>query len=155
MDERKERKGMYAKIAIARKQLPLMDEEAYRALLEGEFGERSATKLNRAQLARLLRIFAEMGVQYSSKGSNKAVRAVARPDWIEVPDGAPFAAEKRQILAIWRKLGYSMTSLETRVKRAFGAPTLLWLNDAEKITVLLTDLQRREKSYDKKQAAHA
>ncbi len=155
MDERKERKGMYAKIAIARKQLPLMDEEAYRALLEGEFGERSATKLNRAQLARLLRIFAEMGVQYSSKGSNKTMRAVARPDWIEVSEGAPFAAEKRQILAIWRKLGYSMTSLETRVKRAFGIPTLLWLNDAEKITVLLTDLQRREKSYDKKQAAHA
>lgn len=156
MDAHKERQGMYAKIAIARKQLPAMDEEAYRALLENEFGERSAAKLNKHQLARLLHIFAGMGVRFSSKGTNSKVLPAARPDWIEISDAVPYAQEKKQIVAIWRKLGYSMSSLETRVKRAFGVPTLLWLHDGEKISVLLSDLQRREKAFDKKrQAAHA
>ena len=155
MDAQKERRGMYAKIAIARRQLPLMDEDAYRALLSEEFGERSATRLTRAQLARLLRIFAEMGVRYSSRGTNRTVTAAARPDWIEVPDSAPHAAEKRQILAIWRKLGYSMTSLDTRIKRAFGIHCFVWLQNGEQISTLLSDLQRREKSFDRKRAAHA
>lgn len=155
MDAQKERRGMYAKIAIARRQLPLMDEDAYRALLAEEFGERSATRLTRAQLARLLRIFAEMGVRYSSRGTNRTVTAAARPDWIEVPDSAPHAAEKRQILAIWRKLGYSMTSLDTRIKRAFGIHCFVWLQNGEQISTLLSDLQRREKSFDRKRAAHA
>lgn len=67
----------------------------------------------------------------------------------------PYAREKRQILAIWRKLGYSMTSLDTRVKRAFGTHCFVWLQNGEQISTLLSDLQRREKAFDKRQRAAA
>ena len=65
----------------------------------------------------------------------------------------PFAAEKRQILAIWRKLGYSMTSLNTRCKRAFGVELFVWMQNGKQISTLLSALQRREKAFDKKQKA--
>ena len=38
VDNQKMRLGLYRKIEIARKQLPAMDEEAFRALLRSEFG---------------------------------------------------------------------------------------------------------------------
>lgn len=63
----------------------------------------------------------------------------------------PYAAEKRQIAAIWRKLGYALPSLDTRVKRAFGVDFFAWLKDGEQIRRLLADLERREKAFDKKQ----
>lgn len=151
----KERRGMYAKIAIARKQLPDMDEEAYRQLLEHEYGTRHASGLNRHQLAGLVQTLAKMGATYTSKGSNKQVRPHSRPDWIEITDSMEYAPEKRQILAIWRKLGYSMNSLDTRVKRAFGVPLLVWMKDREQLSTLLSDLQRRERTFDRKKAGGA
>lgn len=49
------RKPLYAKIAIARKQLPDMTEEAYRELLANEFnGVASAAKLSWRDLNRLV-----------------------------------------------------------------------------------------------------
>ena len=65
----------------------------------------------------------------------------------------PYAAEKRQILAIWRKLGYSMTSLDTRCKRAFNVPLFVWMQNGDQISILLSDLQRRERAFDKKRKA--
>lgn len=154
MDDAKMRRGLYAKLAIARKQLPDMDEEAYRTLLQGEFGTRHASELTTPQLSRLVHRFAQMGVRYTApaKSGNKAVRAQSRPDWIEITDSMPYAKEKRQILAIWRKLGYNMTSLETRVKRAFGVPVFVWLQRGDQVSILLSDLQRREKAFDAQKA---
>ena len=79
--------------------------------------------------------------------STPAEREAASVSGERVP---PFAAEKRQILAIWRKLGYSMTSLDTRVRRAFGCPCFVWLKNEEQISTLLSDLQRREKAFDRR-----
>ena len=123
------RLGLYRKIEIARKQLPHMDEEAFRALLRSEFGVESRKDMPIHQLSRLVQFFAEQyGVKYTApQNRNRRVTPLSRPDWIEITDTMPFAAEKRQILAIWRKLGYSMTSLDTRVKRAFGVPYFVWL----------------------------
>ena len=67
----------------------------------------------------------------------------------------PHAREKRAILAIWRKLGYSMTSLDTRVKREFGAEIFVWLQDGAAVSRLLTDLQRREKAFERRQKKDA
>ena len=156
MDSKKMRLGLYRKIEIARKQLPNMDEEAFRALLRSEFGVASRKEMNVNQLSRLAQLFASRyGVTYTapSKSRNNRVTPHGRPDWVEITDGMPYAAEKRQILAIWRKLGYSMTSLNTRVKRAFGVPLFVWLHDGKNIGILLSDLQRREKAFDKKRKA--
>lgn len=153
--EKKQRLGLYAKIAIARKQLPDMDEEAYRARLRNEFGKESAADLSIVQLSRLVHDFAREGVVYTAppKSRNKAVKPQSRPDWIEITDSMPFAREKREILAIWRKLGYSMSSLDTRVKRAFGSHLFVWMQKGEQIKTLLSDLQRRERSFDRKRRA--
>lgn len=152
MDDQKMRLGLYRKIEIARKQLPHMDEEAFRALLRSEFGVSSRKDMNIHQLSRLVQFFAEQyGVKYTApQNRNRRVTPLSRPDWIEITDAMPFAAEKRQILAIWRKLGYSMTSLDTRGKRAFGVPYFVWLQNGEQVSTLLSDLQRREKAFDKK-----
>lgn len=153
-DNKTMRLGLYRKIEVARKQVPEMDEEAFRGLLRSEFGVESRKDMTINQLSRLVHHFARLGAEYKApaKSRNKRVTANARPDFIEVTDSMPYAREKRQILAIWRKLGYSMTSLDTRVKRAFGAHCFLWLHDGEKISILLSDLQRREKKFEKRQA---
>ena len=152
MDDQKMRLGLYRKIEIARKQLPHMDEEAFRALLRSEFGGESRKDMPIHQLSRLVQFFAEQyGVKYTApQNRNRRVTPLSRPDWIEITDTMPFAAEKRQILAIWRQLGSSMTSLDTRVKRAFGVPYFVWLQNGEQVSTLLSDLQRREKAFDKK-----
>ena len=155
-DNRKMRLGLYRKIEIARKQLPDMDEEAFRALLRLEFGKKSRKDMSAQELARLVQLFAtRYGVTYTApaKSGNPRVTPHGRPDWIEITDSMPYAAEKRQILAIWRKLGYSMTSLDTRCKRAFDVPLFVWLKDGKHVSTLLSDLQRREKAFEKKRKA--
>ena len=63
----------------------------------------------------------------------------------------PLANEKRAILAIWKGLGYSMSSLDTRVKRNFGVESFAWLHDTRSVCMLLSDLQRRERARKRKQ----
>lgn len=155
MHNEKSRRPLYAKIAIARKQLPHLDEDAYRELLKKEFGKESAKDLTWYQLERLVHVLALFGASFESKGGSRKVTAKARPDWISVPDDAPHAATKRQVLAIWKKLGYSMSSLETRIRRQFGVHTFAWVHDHEKLTALLTDLQKRERAFDKKHGTAA
>lgn len=154
-----ERLGLYRKIEIGRDQLPEMDDDEYfRDWLEKHFGERSRTQLSGPQLARVLDMFVGLGAVFTSKKAapkertNNKKTPHARPDWIEVPENVPFAKEKREICAIWRKLGYSLTSLETRIKRQFGQPTIMWVHDKAKLSILLSDLQKREKAFDKKRA---
>lgn len=156
MDNQKMRLGLYRKIEIARKQLPAMDEEAFRALLRSEFGVSSRKDMSVNQLSRLVQHFAAVhGVTYTApaKSRNPRVTPHGRPDFIEITDSMPYAREKRQILAIWRRLGYSMTSLDTRCKRAFGVPVFVWMQNGEQIATLLYDLQRREKAFEKKRKA--
>ena len=157
MDEKNMRLGLYRKIEIARKQLPDMDEEAFRDRLRNEYGVSSRKEMSVSQLSRLVHDFAREGVVYTApaKAKNRQVRPHSRPDWIEITDSMDHAPEKRQILAIWRKLGYSMSSLDTRVKRAFGVPLFVWMQDWEQLSTLLSDLQRRERAFDRKKAGGA
>lgn len=154
MDEKNMRLGLYRKIEIARKQLPDMDEEAFRDRLRNEYGVSSRKEMSVSQLSRLVHDFAREGVVFTApaKAKNKEVRPHSRPDWVEITDSMEYAPEKRQILAIWRKLGYSMNSLDTRVKRAFGVPLFVWMKDREQLSTLLSDLQRRERTFDRKKA---
>lgn len=164
------RKPLYAKIAIARKQLPDMDEGAYRTLLANTFGGKtSAAKLSYAELNRLVDMLATMGAVFTTKAASSQIRkpgdakrshwndkvtSKARPDWIEIREDDALAPQKRAILAIWKKLGYSMSSLETRVKRGFGVESFAWLHDEKAVSQLLTDLQRRERAFDRKAEAN-
>lgn len=157
MDEKNMRLGLYRKIEIARKQLPDMDEEAFRERLRNEYGVSSRKDMSVSQLSRLVHDFAREGVVFTApaKAKNKEVRPHSRPDWVEITDSMSYAPEKRQILAIWRKLGYSMNSLDTRVRRAFGVPLFVWMKEREQLSTLLSDLQRRERTFDRKKAGGA
>lgn len=148
-----DRKAIYAKIAIAQKQLGL-DDTLYRELLHNKFQKTSAKDLSEKELTALLRHFTECGVQFVSKTDKKRTNTKSsphsRPDWINITPSMPFYSQKKQILAIWKKLGYSMTSLDTRVQREFGSYSFVWLKDEKSIIALLTDLQKRERAFDKK-----
>ena len=65
------RRPLYAKIAIARKQLPHLDEDAYRELLKRDFGKESSKELNWYQLERLIQLLVGLGAHFESGGSNR------------------------------------------------------------------------------------
>ena len=150
------RRPLYAKIAIARKQLPGMDDDNfYRGWLSDKFwGKRSASDLTDKELARLVDLLGRMGARYTSKGDGKRQkRPYVRADFIEVPEDDPNAPTKRMICAIWRKLGYAMTGLETRVERQTSVVSILALNNEKELSAILTDLQKRERAFEKKRRA--
>ncbi|MEG2173449.1 MAG: regulatory protein GemA [Desulfovibrionaceae bacterium] len=137
------RNPLYAKIAIARKQLPNLDEAAYRALLHNMFGTQSAKELDFTQLSRLVEHLASLGANFTSKPAPK-VRPHARSDYYSLANDE-FGPTKRMICAIWHKLGYDMTSLDTRCQREFKVESFAWLRDWKLLKRLLTDLQHRER----------
>lgn len=139
------RKPLYAKIAIARKQLPGMDEAAYRELLQQMFGVDSAKDLNFTQLSRLVEHLASLGASFTSKPTPKT-KPHARSDYYSIANDE-FGPTKRMICAIWHKLGYDMTSLDTRCQREFKVESFAWLRDTKNLRRLLTDLQKREKAF--------
>jgi hypothetical protein len=147
---------MYAKVEIARTQLPGMeDDDVFREWLADHFyGRRSRKDLSFQELKRLVDLLARLGARYTSKKSNHSrERPYVRPDFIEIPKDDPNAPTKRMICAIWRKLGYAMTGLETRVDRQTGISTILALHDRRELAAILTDLRRREKSFEKRAAS--
>lgn len=137
------RKPLYAKIAIVRKQLPGMDETAYRELLQQMFGVDSAKELNFMQLSRLVEHLASLGANFTSKPTPK-IKPHARSDYYSIANDE-FGPTKRMICAIWHKLGYDMTSLDTRCQREFKVESFAWLRDWKLLKRLLTDLQHRER----------
>lgn len=103
MDNQKTRLGLYRKIEITRKQLPNMDEEAFRALLRSGFGVSSRKGMNIHQLSQLVRLFtAQYDVKYTAPARSQDNRVMphGRPDFIEITDSMSYARGKRQVLAI-------------------------------------------------------
>ncbi|MDR2502943.1 MAG: regulatory protein GemA [Deltaproteobacteria bacterium] len=162
------RRAMYAKTEIARKQLPGMEDDGFfrEWLAERFYGKSSRKELTMQELARLVDLLGRMGAKYTSAaavrrarashtdgdssdkgGGKRQKRPYVRADFIEIPPDDPHAAAKRMICAIWKKLGYSLTSLETRVERQTGLQTILGLQDEKKISAILTDLRKREKAF--------
>ena len=140
------RKPLYAKIAIARKQLPHLDEEAYRELLDNNFGTRSASKLTWRQLQNLVQMLADMGAVYATKEratKRPGKNTHARTDFYSIANDQ-YGPIKRKICAIWKGLGYDMQSLDTRCKREFGVESFAWLRDRQKLQRLLLDVEARE-----------
>lgn len=142
-----QRRAMLAKTAIAVKQLGL-DDETFRAMLRNLFGRESRKELNDHELALLCDHLATLGASFTAKDTpreGKPFRRKAagrRSDWYEIPEG-PLAPLKRKIAAMWRELGYDMTSLDTRVRRSFGVDAFRWLEDERHLRTLLADLETR------------
>ena len=138
--------AMIGKTEIARKQLGL-DDDAFREILLTVTGHSSRKDCSEAQLSRLIDHFAQCGAVFTSaqKHPDKGFKVKAsqrRSDFYEIPDG-PHARQKRFICAMWRELGYDMTSLDTRVKRQLGIDAFRWCNDPAFLQTLGKDLQSR------------
>lgn len=142
-----QRRGLYAKIHIGRKQIGL-DDETWRDLLETKYGKSSSADLTGVELIKLVDHLAAQGAQFTSsteprnKPGYQAKAASRRSDWYEIPDG-PQAGSLRYIAAMWRELGYDMTALDTRVRREFKVEALRWLAREQDIRRLVADLEQR------------
>lgn len=114
------RKGRYAKLAIARKQLCL-DEDAFRDRLERETGKRSMRQMSIAELDKVLDGFKKDGF-----------RPARRP----VVSSRP---EVRKVFALWKELddqdklrsGGSRESLRAFVKRMTGVDDPNFMSGAQ------------------------
>lgn len=148
MDTAKNRKALYAKIAIGRKQLAHFSDADYRELLQREYKASSAKDLTEPQLARLVDTLAHMGATYTTPGKPQRAAPHARSDYYHIADDQ-YGPIKRNICAIWKRLGYDMTSLDTRVKREFGVESFAWLRDWTPLKRLLRDMLAREEAAKK------
>ena len=88
-DNRTMRLGLYRKIEVARKQLPYMDEDAFRGLLRSEFGVESRKDMSVSQLSRLAHHFARLGVEYKAPSKIRRIRKRATPATAAQPQQPP------------------------------------------------------------------
>ena len=139
-------KSQLAKIHIAKKELQLT-EDIYRDILGLHFKVESAKELTERQAAQLLDIFKTKG--WKPKKADIVFRFKKRDgNYINIKSG-PTAAQQRKVLAMWNALGYSMDKLHIRCKKQFGVDRFEWLTDSRDLHVLITDLAKRQGSYDK------
>lgn len=131
------RHAQLAKIHIAKKDLGLSDVE-YRGLLQERYGVDSASKLNMRQLLALADHFRTLG--WSANGD---APQTGKSEFIRIADDDPHASQKRYILALARKLGWSLRGLQTRIERQFGVARIEWLHDQAALQTLCKDLYNR------------
>lgn len=141
------RKALLGKSSIGVKQLGI-DADTLCEMLRNLFGKESRAELTAPELVRLCDHLAQRGAKFTSsaaprEGKSYKVKAAGRrSDWYEIPEG-PQAARKRRIAAMWRELGYDMTSLDTRVQRAYGVEAFRWLESERDLCALAKDLETR------------
>jgi len=131
------RNGLLAKIHIAKKQMPEMDDETYRAILHKRYGKTSAGKLTQRELADFVSYLEDKGAEFTN--SRKRAKT-PRKDFYEIPDGTPHAKQKRWIAAMWNALDWKMSGLDTRCASQFGVDKFVWLNDQGALQTLAKDL---------------
>jgi phage gp16-like protein len=117
------RRGMLAKVHIAKKQLRLSDDD-YAAVLIRETGHDSAGKCSQAELEKALRAFERQGFTTKAKapGAKRAGGAADHPS-------------ARKARAMWISLGLlgaindtSEAALESFARRQLGCDRLQWAN---------------------------
>ena len=142
------KRAMIGKIEIGRNQLG-MSRDDMQARLEEVTGKTSRAACSESELAKFIDYLAQCGAVFTSSKSKrpadktfKAKAAQRRSDFYEIPDG-PHARQKRYICAMWKDLGYDMTSLDTRTERQLGIKFFRWCNDPAFLQTLGKDLEKR------------
>ena len=114
------RKKLIAKVKIGQQQLGL-DDDTYRALLEGATGKRSAAKMNETELANVVAVMEAKGFQAVT---NK--HQANKPDVTQAKQ--PLINKIEALLA---DSGLPWKYAETMAMRMFGRQQLQWLNHEE------------------------
>lgn len=130
------RRSMIIKIQIAKKQLGMEDED-YRAALDEFYGKSSCTKLSLKELADFIKHLEGCGAVFTSKGKKSPTPS---PDFYEIPEGTPYAEQKRWIAVLWNALGWKMSGIDARCKKQFRVDKFVWVNDQMQLQTLAKDL---------------
>lgn len=134
-----DRRPLLAKIHIGKKMLGWSD-NLYREVLLKQYGQNTSTKLTLHQLSDLVNYMAAQGVQYTNSRKRSPQ---PRRDFYEIPEGTPFARQKRYIAAMWNALDWKMSGLDVRARSQFGVDKFLWINDQAALQTLAKDLFNR------------
>jgi len=122
----RQRKGLLAKVHIAKKELCLLDDD-YRAILQEEFGVTTAKALTVGELQSLVR-------RFESKGwCPKSTRQIS-PDQAE--------ALKERAAALAAEAGLDGTRLRGLVRRICGVEKLEWCQDTHSLKRLLAAMNK-------------
>jgi len=131
------RNSLLARIHIAKKQMPHMDDALYRELLEERYGKKSSAKLTMYELKDFAAFLESKGAELTN--SREKARE-PQEDFYEIPDGVAYADQKRWIAAMWYALGWKMSGLDVRCKQQFKVEKFLWLDDQSHLQTLAKDL---------------
>jgi len=131
------RNSLLAKVHIAKKQLPGMDDDTYRTILKKQYGKTSAGKLTMPELADFANYLEIKGAEFTNKGKRAKT---PREDYYEIPKGTPYERQKRWIATMWHALDWKMSGLDTRCASQFGVDKFVWLNDQSQLQTLAKDL---------------
>lgn len=151
-----QRRALLAQVHIAKKDLGL-DDELYRSILEELFGERSAGKLNIAQLITLRDHLKDSGWKNGPRKSEPERQPKRRgphknkdkgENFYFIPTTDPNWRQKRHLAALWVRLGYHAKDLDVRVKRQFGVEKYLWLRDQDHLQELGRQIKAECRKHD-------
>ncbi len=104
-----QRRGLLAKVHVAKKQLGMAD-EVYRDMLEAQFGTRTSADLTIGQLERLIGLFERGGWQaperHASGADNRATEpqiALIKVRWAEFARHPDWSAFERWLRRYWKR----------------------------------------------------
>lgn len=125
----------YAKINIACKELGIDKYE----IIADRYGLTTSKELSPAQVRDLINHFQSKDWK-PQKGSGKS--KTKKGDFRQIPTG-PFSKQQKYICSLWHALGYDMNKLDHRIKKQFKIDRIEWLQDHDKLHIVITDLKQR------------
>lgn len=131
------RNALLAKVHIGKKAMG-WSEDDYRAILQGRYGRQSAAELELRDLEDFCEHLRGQGVRFKPQD-----KAKEKQGWTPIPDGVPYAQQKKYIAALWQALGWNLAGLDKRVRKQFGVEKLAWLHDQAALQTLAKDLWNR------------
>jgi len=126
------RLALLAKVHIAKKELNIEDED-YRAILEREFGKRSARDCTQMELEYLVDYFREKG--WSPNGKRKT------------DNGQQCEALRARVYEIAGKIENGQARLKGLARKILGVDSIAWSRDVGKLRRLLAVLEKIRADY--------
>lgn len=141
-NDKARRKSLIISAHVAKRDLGLPDDE-YRALLLGATGKESCADMDVRELSRVMNVFT-VNLKWRQKPKTPPSPGPQnRDDYIDISDSDPDARQKRRILALVRRLGWSFKYLNSRIRLQFGVEHIRFKMRQEDLQKLSKDIQNR------------
>ena len=138
-----ERRGLLAKVHIAKKELGIPDDD-YRMILKREFGKYSARNLTRLELEYLVEYFKSKG--FRVQGSKFKVQDSINRERGTVNLQNQLEALRARIQDIAGRIENGERRLRGLAKKILGVDCITWCRDAGRLKRLLAALEKIRKS---------